>query len=81
MPSSPARIACILPLRESAVRIVVCYADPTLQESVELDLPPGATVADAIERSGLLQRLPGVDLGRQAVGIWGRLVSAATNIH
>ena len=81
MPLSPARIAFILPLPEPAVRVVVCYADPTCQECVELDLAPGATVADAIEQSGLPGRVPSLDLARHAVGIWGRVVSLATNIH
>lgn len=42
-------------------------------DQVELQLEPGATVADALERSGMLQRHPAIDLATQRVGVWGSL--------
>ena len=36
-------------------------------------LPAGATVAEALERSGLAARLPEVDLAGARVGIFGKL--------
>lgn len=55
------------------MQIEVVYALPQQQERVLLDLAPGSTVLEAIEASGLLQRLPQIELGR--VGIWGRPAS------
>ena len=60
--------------------IEVCYALATEQTLVELDLPAGATLREAIEASGILQRYPQIDLGvsglqegHAKVGIFGKL--------
>jgi putative ubiquitin-RnfH superfamily antitoxin RatB of RatAB toxin-antitoxin module len=58
------------------MRIEVVYALPQQQERVLLDLAPGSTVLDAIQASGLLQRLPQIELSRS--GVWGRPVSPDT---
>ncbi len=58
------------------MRIEVVYALPQQQERVLLDLAPGSTVLDAIQASGLLQRLPQIELSR--AGVWGRPVSPDT---
>lgn len=63
------------------MKVVVCYADARFQESVEVDLPDGATVQEALDRSGLAQRIPGLDLAGRTVGIWGQVVPRATKIH
>ncbi len=44
---------------------------------LRLSLPAGSTVRDALQRSGLLQSVPGLDeaalaSGRWSVGVWGR---------
>ena len=61
------------------MRIEVVCAPPQKQERILLDLSPGSTVLDAIEASGLLQRLPQIELGR--AGIWGRPVSPETRLR
>ena len=61
------------------MRVEVVYALPQLQEQVQLELAPGSTVQDAIEASGLLQRLPQIELGR--TGIWGRPAGPATRLR
>jgi uncharacterized protein len=50
------------------------YALPDRQVLIELDLPPGATVADAVARSGLLQRFPEIASRPAACAIYGRAV-------
>ena len=57
------------------VRVDVAYARPDQQAVVELQLPAGADVATAIERSGLLARFPEIDLRVHAVGVFGKKVS------
>ena len=56
--------------RRLAVEVAVARAAAPLLVAVEL--PAGATVRDAIERSGLLARCPEVDLARCGVGVFGR---------
>lgn len=55
------------------MRILVAAALPSRQEVIELDLPEGASVAQAIERSGVVARFP--ELAGAQAGVWGRRVS------
>ena len=41
-------------------------------DEATLQLPPGATLIDALRASGLLQRHPEIDLAVLRTGIWGR---------
>ena len=61
------------------MRVEVVYALPHRQHRVTLELAPGSTVLDAIEASGLLQRLPQIELDR--AGVWGRPVSPGTRLR
>mgnify|MGYP000923238693 CR=1 FL=1 len=54
------------------MRIEVVYALPLQQDCSELEMRGGATVAQAIEASGVLARNPQIDLATVQVGIWGR---------
>jgi putative ubiquitin-RnfH superfamily antitoxin RatB of RatAB toxin-antitoxin module len=54
------------------MRICVVLALPATEDLVELELTGGATVADAIERSGLAGRHPGLDFAQLRCGIWSR---------
>jgi putative ubiquitin-RnfH superfamily antitoxin RatB of RatAB toxin-antitoxin module len=57
------------------LRVEVVYASTRVQEIVCVELEPGATVADAIEASGLRVRFPSLSRGQQPVGIFGRVVT------
>lgn len=54
--------------------IEVAYALPQRQERVPLQLPNGSTVLQAIEASGLLQKHADIDLKKNKVGVFGKLV-------
>jgi len=54
--------------------VEVVYALPQREERVRLRLPEGATVRDALEKSGLLP------LARGKFGIFGRVVQADTRL-
>jgi putative ubiquitin-RnfH superfamily antitoxin RatB of RatAB toxin-antitoxin module len=55
------------------ITVEVTYALPDVQEILKIGVPPGATVRDAIERSGILATHPEIDLdGRNKVGIFAR---------
>lgn len=55
------------------MRVTVVYS-PAAREVLEWDVvvDPGATVAQAIERSGLPQARPALDWRGASVGVWGR---------
>ena len=53
------------------MRIDVIYATPAEQNVIEVELPDGATVREAIVMSGVLTRFPEIDLAAAAVGIFG----------
>lgn len=55
------------------MRIEVVYSPcERVVDHVELEVPEGSTVAEALQASGLLQRHPGIDPGLQRMGVWGR---------
>jgi uncharacterized protein len=60
----------------ASLRIEVVYALPAGEDAVSVRLPPGATAADAVRASGILERHPEIDLERQRLGIYGRAVAA-----
>ncbi|MFT4066384.1 RnfH family protein [Paraburkholderia sp.] len=53
--------------------VEVCYALPDAQTLIPVEIPAGATLQQAIDASGILQRFPSIDLGTQKVGVFGRL--------
>ncbi len=60
------------------MRVSIAYAEPESQFWQDLELNDVATVADAVERSGVLQRFPEIDLSLHKVGIFGKLVPLDT---
>ncbi len=55
-----------------ALRVSVAYSPQAGQvDEVTLELPPGSTVGDALQASGLSTRHPGRALDTLPVGIWG----------
>ena len=58
--------------------IEVCYALPDGQTLIPVELPEGATVQQALDASGILQRFPQIDLAQQKVGVFGKLKSFDT---
>ena len=53
--------------------IEVCYALANEQTLIAVELPEGATVQQALDTSGILQRHPDIDLTTQKVGVFGKL--------
>lgn len=58
------------------IRVQVAYALPERQDIVTVELVAGATAQQAIEASGLLQKYPDIDLAKNKLGIFSRLVKA-----
>jgi len=56
------------------MKIEITYALPERQELMRVELPEGATVMQAIEASGLLQKYPDIDPGGvNKLGIFAKL--------
>jgi putative ubiquitin-RnfH superfamily antitoxin RatB of RatAB toxin-antitoxin module len=60
------------------IRVSVVYAEPGRVFDAAFDLPTGATVADAVERSGIREKHPGIDIREDHLGIFSRKASPAT---
>lgn len=58
------------------ITVEVVYALPDEQTLLKQQVAPGATVAEAIEASGILQKYPQIDLAANKLGIFGKLVKA-----
>jgi putative ubiquitin-RnfH superfamily antitoxin RatB of RatAB toxin-antitoxin module len=59
---------------DEPVAVEVIYALKDRQELVALKLPAGATAREAVERSGLLEKYPEIDLARNKLGVFAKLV-------
>ena len=54
------------------MKVLLAIAWENRQDVHDLDLPEGATVADALAAANLPQRYPALDLAAYRVGIWSR---------
>jgi len=56
------------------IHVEVIYALPEAQPLLRVQLAEGATVNDAIRASGVLEAFPDIDLAKNKVGIFSKLV-------
>ena len=56
------------------ITVEVVYALPSQQPLLRAQLAEGATVEDAIRASGVLEAFPDIDLAKNKVGIFSKLV-------
>ena len=61
------------------VRVTVAWASPQAQGLVPVDLPPGATVADAVAAARAIER-SGVDPARVGYAIFGQTARPGTPV-
>lgn len=55
------------------MKIGIAYALPARQVWFDVEVPEGATVQDAINKSGILKQFPDINLETQKVGIYAKL--------
>ena len=53
------------------IDIEVAYAEPREQVIVPLKVPAGIAAGEALRRSGVLERFPGIDPQNLSVGVFG----------
>jgi len=61
-------------MNAAKMNVEVIYALPHQQPLLRVQLAEGATVEDAIRASGVLDAFPEIDLSRNKVGIFSKLV-------
>jgi len=61
-------------MNATTINVEVVYALPGQQALLPVQLAEGATVGDAIRQSGVLEAFPDIDLARNKVGIFSKLV-------
>lgn len=65
--------ASVIEPKPETIAVEVAYALPEKQVIIALDVEPGTTLAQAVERSGILSQFPEIDLTVNKVGIFGKL--------
>ena len=63
------------------ISIEIVYALPHEQELLKLQAQQDITVVGAIQLSGIMEKYPEIDLGRNKFGIYGRLTKADAILH
>lgn len=63
------------------IQIEVIYALPEKQETALLQLPSGASLQQAIEASGLIEKYPEIDLAKGKFGIYSKLAKLDTALR
>ena len=54
------------------LHVEVVYAVPEKQRLIALDVPAGTTMLEAARESGIAEHFEGLDLGRAAMGVFGK---------
>ncbi|MDZ7684056.1 MAG: RnfH family protein [Gammaproteobacteria bacterium] len=63
------------------IRVEVAYATRVRQSLIEVHLPKGATVREAIVSSGILEAFPDLDLDTVETGIYSERVGLETMLR
>ena len=56
------------------IKVEVVYAVPKQQEVLILEVEEGSSVLEVITQSGILQRYPDIDLTKNKVGIFSKII-------
>ncbi len=65
----------------AGLAVEVVYALPRKAWSIALELPEGATVADALAAADLPGRVPGAVVDAESLAIFGRAVTPGTRLR
>ncbi len=63
------------------MHIEVVYALPHEQKVFKVTVPAGTTAIEAIEKSGVLQKYPAIDLKTNKLGVYSRLIKPDALVH
>ena len=63
------------------MKIGIAYALPKRQVWFDVEVAEGATIQDAINKSGILKQFPDIDLEKQKVGIYTKISKLDTVLN
>ena len=63
------------------IQVEVAYALPERQSLLRIKVPVGTTAAQAVERSGVLERYPDLDLAQSKLGIFAKVVPPSRELR
>jgi putative ubiquitin-RnfH superfamily antitoxin RatB of RatAB toxin-antitoxin module len=66
---------------ETMIPVEVAFALPDEQIILDVELPEGSTVEQAINESGILEHFPQIDLSQNKVGIFGKLAKLDSELR
>jgi hypothetical protein len=66
---------------EGEITVEVCYARADVQAVSAVKIAAGATVGEALRRSGLLEQFPEINLKTNAVGVFGKKVGLDRRLY
>lgn len=62
------------------ITVEVAFVKPGEQVLEQLHVPAGATAESAIRESGILDRFPEIDLAKNKVGVFGKVVKLTAEL-
>lgn len=65
----------------NSIKIQLCYARAAQQFLLDLSVPAGTTILQAIEASDLIRQAPEIDVSVLRVGIYGKLKTLDTVVR
>jgi len=63
------------------MKVSVAYANGRKNAWLKLDVDDACSVNDIIAKSGILERFPDIDLSKQKVGVFGKLVKLDSKVE
>lgn len=66
-------------LENGLLDVEVVYASPSRQRLIGLKVPLGTTALDAVQRSGILEEFPEIEVSKLSVGIFSKLLDGRSN--
>lgn len=63
------------------ITVEVAYALPQQQLIIPVQVSKEATAEEAVKASGILEKFPEIDLGKNQIGIFGKLTKLATTLR
>lgn len=63
------------------IMVEIAYALPQQQLILPINVPVGTTAEQAIQRSGILEKFPEIDLTQNKIGIFGKLTKMDTPLR
>lgn len=68
-------------MTETKIRVEVAYGRLDEQVILEVEAESGLTVGEAVERSGILQRFPEIDLAQNKLGVFGKVTKLDAKLN